>query len=271
MPQMGVSVSEGTITRWPRQVGEHVKRRRDDRRDLDRQGRSEVPLRRAPGSSPRSSWPRVSGRCRTHRVIGPSDHVRRPSRPPAEARTRVRFTLRMRREDGEPRERRKARCRCGACLGASLDVSAVAGAAGRSRDVAVPRRARAATRRARPRPGEDAHRHAAAPERDRRKPERHRTARARPATQRGRPVSWGPSEGARLVRRSQGESPATASLRRGDGGGRHGDGGSGRSRCAADMTVSPSATRISVTIPEPGEGTSYRPCRSRSRRSSRRR
>ena len=39
MPQMGVSVSEGTITRWAKQVGEHDRGRRDDRRDLDRQGR----------------------------------------------------------------------------------------------------------------------------------------------------------------------------------------------------------------------------------------
>ena len=44
MPQMGVSVSEGTITRWAKQVGEPHRGRRDDRRDLDRQGRHRGPL-----------------------------------------------------------------------------------------------------------------------------------------------------------------------------------------------------------------------------------
>ena len=39
MPQMGVSVSEGTITRWLKQEGEHGRGRRAAARDLDRQGR----------------------------------------------------------------------------------------------------------------------------------------------------------------------------------------------------------------------------------------
>ena len=39
MPQMGVSVSEGTITKWLKQEGEEVAGRRAAARDLDRQGR----------------------------------------------------------------------------------------------------------------------------------------------------------------------------------------------------------------------------------------
>ena len=39
MPQMGVSVSEGTITKWLKQEGEHDRGRRAAARDLDRQDR----------------------------------------------------------------------------------------------------------------------------------------------------------------------------------------------------------------------------------------
>ena len=39
MPQMGVSVSEGTITKWLKQEGEPIAARRVAARDLDRQGR----------------------------------------------------------------------------------------------------------------------------------------------------------------------------------------------------------------------------------------
>ena len=43
MPQMGVSVSEGTVVTWRKQVGEHDQGRRDDRRDSTDKVDTEVP------------------------------------------------------------------------------------------------------------------------------------------------------------------------------------------------------------------------------------
>ena len=66
MPQMGVSVSEGTITKWLKQEGEHDRGRRVAARDLDRQGRhrgAEPRLgRRARRSSSRRARRSRSGR-----------------------------------------------------------------------------------------------------------------------------------------------------------------------------------------------------------------
>ena len=55
MPQMGVSVSEGTIVEWRKQVGDWVDVRGGDLRHLDRQDRHRGARRPRPGAWPRSS------------------------------------------------------------------------------------------------------------------------------------------------------------------------------------------------------------------------
>ena len=76
MPQMGVSVAEGTITRWLKQLGEHRRARRDAARDLDRQGRHRgaEPRRRRPRRDPRPGGRDRRGRDRAggHRAGGGS-------------------------------------------------------------------------------------------------------------------------------------------------------------------------------------------------------
>ena len=54
MPQMGVSVAEGTVVEWKKQPGDWVERRRDHRLDLDRQDRHR---RRGAGDRPRAGDP----------------------------------------------------------------------------------------------------------------------------------------------------------------------------------------------------------------------
>ena len=54
-PQMGESVSEGTILEWAKAVGDSRRGRRDDRRDLHRQGRRRDARARDAARSPRSS------------------------------------------------------------------------------------------------------------------------------------------------------------------------------------------------------------------------
>ena len=69
MPQMGVSVSEGTITKWLKQEGEHDRGRRAAARDLDRQGRHRgaEPGRRASCSRSSSRRARRSTSARSSR------------------------------------------------------------------------------------------------------------------------------------------------------------------------------------------------------------
>ena len=64
MPQMGDSVSEGTVLEWHKQEGDHGLGRRDARRDLHRQGRRRGPRPRA---GHRREDPRRRGR---HRRVG---------------------------------------------------------------------------------------------------------------------------------------------------------------------------------------------------------
>ena len=61
MPQMGVSVSEGTITKWLKSEGRADRGRRDAARDLDRQGRHRGP---EPRLRHRPADPRPGGRDR---------------------------------------------------------------------------------------------------------------------------------------------------------------------------------------------------------------
>ena len=60
MPQLGESVTEGTITRWFKQVGEHGRRGRAALRGVDRQGRHRGPVRPSPVCSPRSGCRRAT-------------------------------------------------------------------------------------------------------------------------------------------------------------------------------------------------------------------
>ena len=55
LPELGESVTEGTVTRWLKQVGDDGRRRRAAARDLHRQGRHRDPLPRSPACS-RRSW-----------------------------------------------------------------------------------------------------------------------------------------------------------------------------------------------------------------------
>ena len=64
MPQMGVSVSEGTITKWLKSEGETIARRRAAARDLDRQGRHRDP---EPRRGRRHADPPPGGRDRRRR------------------------------------------------------------------------------------------------------------------------------------------------------------------------------------------------------------
>ena len=63
MPQMGVSVSEGTITRWAKQVGERIEADETIVEISTDKVDTEVPSP-APASSARS-WPTRATRCRS--------------------------------------------------------------------------------------------------------------------------------------------------------------------------------------------------------------
>ena len=77
MPQMGVSVSEGTVTKWLRNEGEHDRGRRAAARDLDRQGRHR-------GAEPRHGRrpedPRPGGRDRRRRDEARGDRAAKARR-----------------------------------------------------------------------------------------------------------------------------------------------------------------------------------------------
>ena len=60
MPQLGETVTEGTITRWFKQVGENVDGRRAAVRGVDRQGRLRGARARGRRASPRSSCRRAT-------------------------------------------------------------------------------------------------------------------------------------------------------------------------------------------------------------------
>ena len=59
-PAAGESVTEGTILEWHVKVGDAIKARRDDRRDLHRQGRRRAALARDAARSARSSSRRAT-------------------------------------------------------------------------------------------------------------------------------------------------------------------------------------------------------------------
>ena len=80
MPQMGVSVSEGTVTKWLKNVGDTIAGRRAAARDLDRQGRHR-------GAEPRHG--RAAGDPRPGGRDGRRRDARRADRAPAESRPRA--------------------------------------------------------------------------------------------------------------------------------------------------------------------------------------
>ena len=99
MPQMGVSVAEGTIVAWHKQVGDWVRGRRDDLRGHDRQDRHGDPVAR---DRPAGRDPRGAGRDRRRR------HRRsRGSRTDATARARRTWPSREPRARGRPRSPRR--------------------------------------------------------------------------------------------------------------------------------------------------------------------
>ena len=106
MPQMGVSVSEGTVTKWLKQVGEHDRGRRDAARDLDRQGRHRGAVARRPASSARSSSRRArrstSARCSRGSAARPAPR-RRPLRAASPRPRRSRRARAPSRRSAEPR------------------------------------------------------------------------------------------------------------------------------------------------------------------------
>ena len=59
-PAAGESVTEGTILEWHVKVGDVDQGRRDDRRDLDRQGRRRAARARQPAPSASCSWRRAT-------------------------------------------------------------------------------------------------------------------------------------------------------------------------------------------------------------------
>ena len=106
MPQMGVSVSEGTVTRWLEDVGDTIAGRRDAARDLDRQGRhrgAEPRLRRAAGD------PRPGGRDGAGRDDRRSDRPARPARRPPDRACRSRCRSSRSAPEPEPEADRRAR------------------------------------------------------------------------------------------------------------------------------------------------------------------
>ena len=87
MPQMGVSVSEGTITKWLKQEGEHDRGRRAAARDLDRQGRHRGA---EPRRGRRPADPRPGGRDGRRRHEARGDRAARRGRGGACGRARAR-------------------------------------------------------------------------------------------------------------------------------------------------------------------------------------
>ena len=77
MPALGESVTEGTVTRWLKQVGDDGRRRRAAARGLHRQGRHRDPVARSPGRSSRSS----SARTRPSRSAPRWPRSARPTTP----------------------------------------------------------------------------------------------------------------------------------------------------------------------------------------------
>ena len=130
MPQMGVSVSEGTITRWAKSVGETDRGRRDDRRDLDRQGRHRGAR---PGDRRRPRAPGRRGRDR------PGEHRASPSSTPAAAPASRRARRRAGGHD------RAARCSRGAASRAEPARAAEAARRRRAAAAAPPAERRAGT------------------------------------------------------------------------------------------------------------------------------
>ena len=107
MPQMGVSVAEGTVVEWRKQVGDWVERRRGHRLDLDRQDRHRrrVARQRARAGDPRRR--RRDGR-RRHRA-GADRHRRAAGRGARERDDGDAARLRGRTARRRPRSRPPAR------------------------------------------------------------------------------------------------------------------------------------------------------------------
>ena len=108
MPQMGVSVAEGTVVEWKKQPGDWVRGRRDHRLDLDRQDRHRRRGARPPAAC-RSCWSRSARPSRSAPCWRGS-----PPTPSRARRTAARTRLRPRRrghERGRGRARRPRRGR----------------------------------------------------------------------------------------------------------------------------------------------------------------
>ena len=84
MPQMGVSVAEGTVVAWAKQVGDWVQADETGAGGLDRQDRHRDPV---PGQ--RAGWPRSSSSRARRSRSAPCSRGSRPTRGPAR-RTRAR-------------------------------------------------------------------------------------------------------------------------------------------------------------------------------------
>ena len=148
MPQMGVSVSEGTVTKWLKQVGDADRGRRDAARDLDRQGRHRGA---EPGVRRRQRDPRAGRRDGRGRHAARADR-RRGGRERPGARRRARAATqaaadaprRPRAEGGRARSRPPLRRRPSRAAAAASEQRQVVRLAGR----------RAHRRRARHRPAQ---------------------------------------------------------------------------------------------------------------------
>ena len=135
MPQMGVSVSEGTIVEWRKQVGDWVEYEEAHRRHLDRQDRHRGRRRRPPGA-----WPRSSSRSARRSTSASCSRAWRPTPSPARRTPPSRTARRRRARPPRPPARRPAR-RPRRPLPAPADRDA-----GRRPARSAPRAARGATR-----------------------------------------------------------------------------------------------------------------------------
>ena len=173
MPQMGVSVSEGTITRWAKAGRRHDRGRRDDRRDLDRQGRHRDPL---PGVGRRAGAARGRGRDR------PGEHPHRGHRHGGGGGERSEATAEAIRERRTPaRSTEPVRCRRRPARFPSPAAAAQAAAHHERRRAHVRQpRGRADGGRAQPRHRRDPRHRPRRPGHEEGRPAVHRARRARP-------------------------------------------------------------------------------------------
>ena len=160
MPQMGVSVSEGTVTRWLKQVGEEIARDEPLLEISTDKVDTEVP---SPGEGIVSEIRVQEGETvevgSVLAVIAPAGAVPEPAAPEARAACRSRGDARGRGSRGSRRDTERARraraCSCRSDSGRRSAGGGRGGRRGRQReDVHLPG-GRADRRRAQRRPGRD--------------------------------------------------------------------------------------------------------------------